>query len=216
MAPRRGKPGSRRGWITKVALALLGMGVVQPGEVQAQADAAGTKVAAVIPAATADIGPGLCIPGDTPTCVGPDEAQIHLYSLACTATGTFEGRRVSPDGACGIDLSAFMLPSVEGFTKPTCLTSHTYTSDAARRFGKPVNEATVDGQARKIEVSYPAAVLGFRTATGWMDGPDRDSDPTGDHRIVFSIQARAPQSSDVPCVSKPFTRPEITAVMHIG
>jgi hypothetical protein len=148
--------------------------------------------------------------------VGPDEAQIHLYSLACTATGTFEGRRVSQDSPCGIDLSAFMVASIEGFTKPTCLTSHTYTSDAARRFGKPVNEATVDGQARKIEISYPAAVLGFRTATGWMDGPDRDSDPTGDHRIVFSIQARAPQTTEVPCVSRPFTRPELTAVMHIG
>src|SRR5688572_17048554 len=78
----------------------------------ADADTGATDVTAVIPAAAADIAPGLCMPGDTPSCVGPELAQIHLYSLACTAGGTFEGRPIAPDSPCGIDLSAFMAPSL--------------------------------------------------------------------------------------------------------
>jgi hypothetical protein len=205
---------SRR-WTACAALALLAS-LILTAESHGQTDAASTKVAAAMPAAAADIGPGLCMPGDTPSCVGPEQAQIHLFSLSCAATGTFEGRRLAPESPCGIDLSGFMEPSIEGFTKPTCMTSHTYTSDLARRFGKPVNKATVDGRARRIKISYPAAVLGFRTATGWMDGRDRDRDPVGDHRIVFSIQARPPQGTELPCITTPFTRAELTAVMHIG
>lgn len=199
-----------------IALALLATGaLVVPAASSAQATP--TDVTAVLPAAAADITPGLCMPGDTPFCVGPYEAQIHLYSLACAATGTFEGRPLVAEGPCGIDLSAFMVPSVEGLTKPTCLTSHTYTSDAATAHGKPVNQAVAGGVARKIKVGYPFAVLGFRTATGWMDGPDADDDPVGDHNLVLSIQARPPESDDMelPCISAPFTRPTITGVMRI-
>src|SRR5688500_7254571 len=154
------------------------------------ASAASTDVTAVMPAAAADIGPGLCAAGDTPMCIGPYEAQIHLYSQSCTGNGIFEGRAIAADSACGIDLSAFMVPSVEGLTKPSCATSHTYTSAAASRFGKPVNEVLVGGVARKMQLSYPAAVLGFRTAFGWVDGPDRDKDPVGDHSLVLSILVR--------------------------
>jgi hypothetical protein len=179
------------------------------------ADAGATDVTAVIPAAAADITPGLCMAGDTPLCVGPQLAQIHLYSLACTAGGTFEGRPIAADSPCGIDLTAFMAPSLEGLTKPSCLTSHTYTSDRARAFGKPVNEVVAGGVARKMQVSYPAAVLGFRTATGWMDGSDGDRDPVGDHTLVFSIQARPPQTSEIPCFTTPFTRAELTAMMRV-
>jgi hypothetical protein len=181
----------------------------------AGASAAVTDVTAVMDAASANIRPGLCAPGDTPLCIGPYEAQIHLYSRSCTGNGVFEGRTVAADRACGIDLSAFMVPSVEGLTKPNCLTSHTYTSDAARTFGKPVNEVVVGGVARKMQLSYPAAVLGFRTAFGWVDGPDRDDDPVGDHSLVFSIQVRAPDRAGVYCFTTPMVRPELTAVLRV-
>jgi hypothetical protein len=174
-----------------------------------------TDVTAVMHAAAADIRPGLCAAGDTPLCIGPYEAQIHLYSQACTGNGIFEGRPIAGDSACGIDLSAFMLPSVEGLSKPNCLTSHTYTSDAARRFGKPVNEVVIGGVARKMQLSYPAAVLGFRTAFGWVDGPDRDEDPIGDHSLVFSIQVRPPDDSAIYCVTAPMTSPVLTGVLRV-
>jgi hypothetical protein len=139
-----------------------------------------------------------------------------MYSLACVAGGTFEGRSISASSPCGMDLSAFMAPSLEGLTKPSCLTSHTYTSDAARAFGRPVNEAVAGGVAREIQLSYPAGILGFRTATGWMDGPDRDNDPAGDHSIVFSVQARPRQSAEgIACVTTPFTAADLTAVMRV-
>jgi hypothetical protein len=169
-----------------------------------------------MPAAAADIAPGLCGLEDTPLCVGPYEAQIHLYSLECSATGVFEGEVVGREAPCGIDLSAFMVPSAEGLMKPNCVTSHTYTSDAARRHGKPVNEVVAGGVARKMQLSYPAAVLGFRTATGWVDGPDGNRDPVGDHALVFSIQARPRETTlGIPCMTTPFTAASLTAVLRI-
>ena len=195
--------------------ALMVVAALSPSVASGQAGQDPTDVTAVMPAAAADIAPGLCAAGDTPLCVGPYEAQIHLYSLECAATGTFEGTTLAADERCGIDLSAFMVPSLEGLTKPSCLSSHTYTSDRARKHGKPVNEVTAGGVARKMQLSYPAAVLGFRTATGWVDGPDRDDDPVGDHALVFSIQARPPQTTELPCFTTPFTRAELTAVLRV-
>jgi hypothetical protein len=206
------------GNVSNIALALLTAGALLfPSASSAQANSGVTDVTAVMPAAAADIEPGLCAPGDTPFCVGPYEAQIHLYSLSCVATGTFEDTPLPADSACGIDLSAFMVPSIEGVTKPSCLTTHTFTSDAARKHGKPVNEAVAGGVARKIQLSYPAGVLGFRTATGWMDGPDGDDDPVGDHTLVFSIQARPRESEDgtLACINTPFTAASLTAVMRV-
>jgi hypothetical protein len=209
-------PAARR-QIATLTSAILGAGALLiPTASPAQTSSANTDVTAVMPALAADITPGLCAPGDTPSCVGPDLAQIHMYSFACVASGAFEGRAITADSACGMDLSAFMAPSLEGLTKPSCLTSHTYTSDAARAFGKPANEATAAGVARKIQISYPAGVLGFRTATGWMDGPDRDDDPVGDHSIIFSVQARPRQSdAGIPCITTPFTAADLTAVMRV-
>jgi hypothetical protein len=198
-------------WATMVLAALL-----IPGATSAQADSV-TDVTAVMPAAAADIQPGLCGPEDTPLCVGPYEAQIHLYSLSCTATGTFEGSPLTADSRCGIDLSAFMVPSVDGLTKPSCVTAHTYTSDDARTHGKPVNETVAGGVARKMQLSYPFGVLNLRTGTGWVDGPDSDDDPIGDHSLVFSIQVRPRETEpgELPCITAPFTAASLTAVMRI-
>jgi hypothetical protein len=210
--PAQIRPRPILGAIVVLAAAAL----LFPAASSGQTNSAVTDVTAVMPAAAADIEPGLCSAGDTPFCVGPYEAQIHLYSLSCSAAGTFEGSAVSPDSPCGIDLSAFMVPSVEGLTKPSCLTSHTYTSDAARAHGKPVNEVVAGGMARKMQLSYPGAVLGFRTAFGWVDGPDRDTDPVGDHSLVFSIQARPRDGSDgIPCITTPFTAASLTAVLRV-
>jgi hypothetical protein len=206
------------GRIGYIASALLATGaLIFPAASTAQTNSAVTDVTAVMPAAAADIDPGLCAPGDTPLCVGPYEAQIHLYSLSCAASGVFEDTPLPPGSPCGIDLSAFMVPSVEGLTKPSCLSSHTFTSDDAKAHGKPVNEVVAGGVARKMQLSYPAAVLGFRTAFGWVDGPDRDDDPVGDHSLVFSIQARPRESEDpeAPCITTPFTAAALTAVLRV-
>jgi hypothetical protein len=212
----RDTPIQARAGALAVSLALAASALVAPAAADAQAGATDTGVTAVMPALSADITPGLCSPGDTPSCIGPDLAQIHMYSLACEGTGTFEGESIPVTDLCGIDLSAFMAPSLQGLTKPSCLTSHTYTSDQARALGKPVNEIVIGGVARKMQISYPAGILGFRTATGWMDGPDRDDDPVGDHSVIFSVQARPRQSDEgIPCITTPFVAADLTAVMRV-
>jgi hypothetical protein len=173
-----------------------------------------TKVGAFVPAALAEVSPGLCLPGDTPLCIGAAQDQVHIYSQACTAMGAFERRALAAGTPCGIDLSAFMDPSL-GFPKPNCVTTHTYTSNKATAFGKPVNEVTVGRVSRRIQLSYPFALASSRTATGWMDGPDRNRNPVGDHRLVFSVQVRPHQGSPPVCVTEPFTGGDVTAVMHI-
>jgi hypothetical protein len=207
-------PKQRIGRIVGAALAAAAMLCFAASNAQASIR---TDVTAVLPVAAADISPGLCSAGDTPFCVGPYEAQIHLYSLECAATGTFEGRILAADGSCGIDLSAFMVPSLEGFTKPNCLTTHTYTSDAATAHGSPVNKVVVGGVARRFKLSYPAGVLGFRTGTGWVDGPDAGDNPVGDYSLVLSIQVRPRESNDVevPCITAPFSAASLTGVIRI-
>ena len=107
-----------------------------------------------------------------------------------------------------------MDPSL-GFAKPNCVTSYTYTSDKARAFGKPVNAVTIGRVSRKLQLSYPFGLASSRTATGWMDGADRDRDPVGDHRLVFSIQVRPHQGAPPVCITEPITGGDVTAVMHI-
>jgi hypothetical protein len=175
----------------------------------AQAD-----VGAVMPAAQAELSPGLCFPGLS-TCVNAAQDQVHIYSQSCKATGTFEGRTLAPGTPCAIDLTAFMDPSA-GFATPNCVTTHTYTSDRATAFGKPVNKVTTGGVSRKLQLSYPFALLSSRTATGWLDGPDRDRDPVGDHRLVFSIQVRPHQGDPPVCFTEPITGGDVTGVMRIS
>jgi hypothetical protein len=173
-----------------------------------------TEVGAYMPTAVAEVSPGLCF-ADTPLCINAVQDQVHIYSQACSATGTFEGRQLTPDEPCGIDLTGFMDPSL-GFSKPNCVTTQTHTSDKARAFGRPVNAVTVGGVRRKIELSYPFAVMSSRTATGWVDGPDRDHKPAGDHRLILSIQVRPREGSPPVCITTPFTGGDVTAVMRIG
>jgi hypothetical protein len=204
-----------RGLRIALLAGLLILGAV-PGRAAAESQPTGpTDVTAVIPAAQAQVSPGLCLPGDTPFCVNAAQDQVHIYSQACSASGTFEGRALAPGTSCGIDLTAFMDPSI-GFTTPNCVTTHTHTSDQAWAFGKPVNAVTVGGVSRKLELSYPFALASSRTAIGWMDGPDRNRDPVGDHRLVFSIQVRPHEGSPPVCITEPFTGGDVTAVMQIA
>ena len=174
-----------------------------------------TKVAAALPAAQVAVSPGLCQPVDTPLCTNAAQDQVHIWSQSCSAAGVFEGRNLPPGTPCGIDLTAFMDPSF-GFPKPNCTTTHTYTSDRATAFGTPVNAVTIGGVSRKLELSYPFALLVSRTGTGWLDGPDRDRNPIGDHRLVFSIQVRPHQGAPPGlCITQPITGGDVTAVMHV-
>jgi hypothetical protein len=200
--------------LTLLLMAVLSSAASRGAASTQGASSADTNVNAFIPAALAEVSPGLCLPGDTPLCIGAAQDQVHIYSQSCSATGTFEGRPLPPGTPCGIDLSAFMDPS-PGFPKPNCVTTHTYTSDKATTFGKPVNAVTVGDVSRKLQLSYPFALASSRTATGWMDGPDGDHDPAGDHRLVFSIQVRPHQGSPPVCVTEPFTGGDVTAVMYI-
>ena len=204
------------------AILLVGVLAVAAPALPAQTPAKGarhtaagsTKVAAFMPAAQAEVSPGLCLPVDTPLCTNALQDQVHIYSQSCSVAGRFEGRVLGPGVPCGIDLTAFMNPSF-GFSKPNCVTTHTQTSDRATAFGKPVNAVTIGGVSRKIEGGYPFALAGSRTAIGWMDGPDGDHDPVGDHRLVFSIQVRPHQGAPPVCITEPFTGGDLTAVLHV-
>src|SRR5688500_3358090 len=55
-----------------------------------------TKVAAVMPAALAEVYPGLCLPVAAPLCTNAAQDQVHIYSQSCSAAGRFEGRRLRP------------------------------------------------------------------------------------------------------------------------
>ncbi len=210
MPPRR----SRIRSILPLLIPLLAVTAVSPAAGGSRTGPAQTDVGALMPEALAELSPGLCLPGDTPTCIGADQNQVHIYSQACTATGTFEGRGLQADTPCAIDLTAFMDPS-PGFEKPNCVTTQTYTSDKARAFGKPVNAVTIGRVSRKIQLGYPFGLASSRTATGWMDGPDRDRDPVGDHRLVLSIQVRPHEGSPPVCVTEPITGGDVTAVMYL-
>jgi hypothetical protein len=204
-------------WSLLLTAVLATVALLVPGQSQSKRHEAGsgaTEVAAFIPAALAEVSPGLCIPVDTRLCTNAAQDQVHIWSQSCSAAGVFEGQRLSPGTPCGIDLTAFMDPSF-GFPKPNCITTHTYTSDMATAFGRPVNAVSVGGVSRKLELSYPFGLASSRTATGWLDGPDRDRNPIGDHRLVFSILVRPHQGSPPVCITEPFTGGDVTAVMHV-
>jgi hypothetical protein len=201
--------------LTALAILLVACAALSGAPAAADDQRGGaTGVGAFMPAALAEVSPGLCF-ADTPLCTNALQDQVHIYSQACSATGTFEGRQLSPTEPCGIDLTAFMNPSL-GFSTPNCATTQTQTSDKARAFGRPVNAVTIGGVRRKLDLSYPFAVLSSRTATGWLDGPDRDQKPAGDHRLIFSIQVRPHEGSPPMCITEPFTGGDVTAVMHIS
>src|SRR3982074_2380990 len=82
-----------------------------PGRAGGSPSPADTKVVAFIPAGVAEVSPGLCNPGDTPWCINAPQDQVHIYTLVCNATGTFEGHQLPPGSPCAIDLTAFMDPS---------------------------------------------------------------------------------------------------------
>jgi hypothetical protein len=201
-----------------VALVSLG-GVAGAGE----RSIGDTKVLATVPSqgdtfvvlsgitGTIEITDGLCLPGDTPSCVGPYEAQAHITSATCSAAGELEGVQIPDGSSCQFDASAFMRPNVEGVTKPSCGSSYTFTSDHAEAFGTPVNALTIGGVARKISVSYNnTRVDGVILMTGWLDDDDVDSDPKGDHSSVIHFLLRpAVSPSSGPCVSTPVTRLDI-------
>lgn len=214
--------------VGRALIATLILVGASPTTASGRVDPTDTDLQLTITAASGRLKPGLCTAGDTPLCVGSYQTQFHFWITECVANGIFEGRALPMSTRCGLELGGFMVPPLGGLTKPNCQTAHTYTSDEATAFGPPVNEVWIDGitgagrgkktpSGRRLSVSYPAGAFVSRTAFGWTDDDDRDTDPVGDHSTVLSIQARAaPPPGQVPCVNVPFTDAVFTAIMLIS
>ena len=193
-------------WAVAVGLAGLLLAVL-PLTAGAHPGAADTLVTMAFDGAI-EFQPGLCLPGDTPSCVGPHESQFKATTARCRAAGTLEGAALPVDAACRLEFAGFLRPNVEGVAKPNCVSAETFSSDRAAAFGPGANKGvTVSGSTRAASISYPARLGGLITMTGWLDDADPDADPAGDHRLVLHIDAR-PMEGD--CVTAPLTRVEMS------
>lgn len=157
-----------------------------------------------------DLAPGLCAPGDTPGCIGPEIAQFRLEPgpmTTCFYNGIFEGKPLPVNASCDFELYGFMTGLTPG-SKPACGAARFYTSDETTAFGEnKANVLVINGVARSIFIE--GASLGA-TATFTkveIDDADEDDDPTGDHIEIAPPAPIIRQSgtSGVSCVTQPLT-----------
>lgn len=196
-------------WLVSVVLGALAL---VPTERPAGAGDRDTHVVMTGITGTIDVTPGLCMPGaEAFGCTNAPEDQFRLRILTCSATGRFEGVELTAGAPCPADFSGFMEGVVKGLD-PSCLTSHTYSSDEATAFGPPVNRVAVGEVSRKASAEYPpvARLGGIVVATGAVDDDDPDDDPKGDHTLVVELFAR-PDGFPRACGETPATRVVIQA-----
>lgn len=192
-------------------VAVLVLALALPLGAGAHSGGADTFLHEVFTNATTQISPGLCAPGDTAECVGPQVAQFRGYTDAtstCTLTGSFEGTTYV-NAACSFDLYGFMTGVAPG-TKPACGAAFFYTSDNTTAFGESkVNTFTFNGVPRRIYLEgYSKGVLLIFTKVEIDDG-DADTDVAGDHfniALPTPILRDATGGSGVACVQAPLTR----------
>lgn len=187
------------------AVALLPAGArAHPGET-------GTFVGEAFTNASTNIAPGLCAPGDTPDCLGPEVAQFRVSTVpttTCVLNGVFEGEQLPANAPCSFELYGFMTGVAPG-SKPACGAARFYTSNETTAFGEnKMNTFVFNGVPRSINVegvSFGALAIFTKVE---VDDADADSDPAGDH---IQIAAPAPirresGGSGVPCVTQPLTQ----------
>ena len=146
-----------------------------------------TEVGTAIGAAQAEPSPGLCHPADTPTMLRATQNQVHIYSQYA-ARRKLRGTDAVRGDSLAIDFTAFMDPSL-GSQSP----------DSSLRIGTPATRrgpsaAGQCGDHRPCLAKAPAQLpvrAGAAHRDGLEDGADRDDDPVGDHRLVFSIRSAA-------------------------
>src|SRR2546430_2614570 len=99
---------SRRRTLLGVALATAALAVVNAPSSEAssksQPSPADTKVVAVMSAEVVGGSPGLFQTGNTPWGINAPQDQVHVYSLARSGTGSFEGHKPAPGSPCRIEL----------------------------------------------------------------------------------------------------------------
>jgi hypothetical protein len=195
-----------RAWLaiisSVVAAALL------PPSVQAHPDSTDTLIFETFANAPTDISPGLCAPGDTPDCVGPEVAEFRVLSTACVMNGLFEGEELPLNAPCGFELYGF-LTGIEPGSKPACGAARFVTSDHTTAFGdNKTSKLVINGVPRSIYIDgVSVGLLNVFTTVQW-DDDDEDSDPTGDHIAIAppALVLRQSGGSGTPCVNQPLTQ----------
>lgn len=189
----------------RAAAMFIGMGmlVLPAASPAAPGD---TTITEMFTNATIDISPGLCLPGDTADCVGPEVAQFRGgFPELCIMNGRFEGADLPLNAPCGFEIYGFQEGVTPG-TKPACGASRFYTSDETTAFGpNRTNKLIVNGVARSIYVEgVSVGALIVFTTVEW-DDDDADTDPHGDHQAVGlpNPVQRSSSGSGIPCVTTP-------------
>lgn len=190
-------------------VALLGM---TPAGGPAAPIGVDTLVTEIFANATIELSPGLCAPGDTETCVGPEISEFRVTSDVCVMNGRFEGVDLPPNAPCSFELYGFQV-GINSASKPACGAARFYTSDETTAFGGPQNERrenklVINGIARNIfiEGTSLAAAIVFTTVD--YDDADADLSPHGDHGVFnppVPVRRESTQEG-TPCIDVPLDR----------
>lgn len=197
-----------RGSRTIVASVLLAGALLPAGAGAASIDTFLVEAFAAVPI---DIQPGLCAPGDTTGCVGPEVAQFRLIlgpSSTCFYNGVFEGEQLPVNASCGFELFGFMEGLAPG-TKPACGAARFYTSNETSAFGEGMtNVLVINGVARSISIERMSLGGSVVFTKVEIDDADADLDPTGDHTEIVppAPVLRQSGSSGVSCVTQPLSQ----------
>lgn len=206
-----------RRWRLLAACSVLLASGLAPTGARAHVGSTGTFLLETFVNAGVDVSPGLCAPGDTPGCVGPQVAQFRVLSDACTMSGRFEGTDLAPNSPCGFELYGFMTGLAPG-TKPSCSGLRFVTSDETTAWGDGnTSKLIVNGTPRDIYIEGATIGITAIFTTVWWDDDDSDIDPVGDHSSIAPPAPSIRQSggSGVGCVTAPVTRTLLPAGMAI-
>lgn len=203
---------------SRSVLALLSLALAAPVGATAHPGETDTFLHEAFTEALTEISPGLCAPGDTPDCVGPDVAQFRGSTNSgstCRLNGMFEGE-MYVDAPCSFDLYGFMTGLMPG-TKPACGAARFFLSDETTAFGEDnVSTFTFDGVSRRIYVE--GLSLGAILIFTRVEVDDEDTDVAGDH-VDFApptpILRDATDGSGLSCVQSPLTRGRMVSGMSI-
>jgi hypothetical protein len=162
--------------------------------------------------ASIELSPGLCAPGDTAECVGPQIAQFKVISDFCVMNGRFEGTDLPTNAPCRFELYGFQV-GLNSASKPACGAARFYTSDETTAFGGPdgirrENKLVINGVARSIFIEGYSLGAAVAFTTVDYDDADADQSPFGDHAVIappVPVQ-RSSSGSGTPCVSAPLNR----------